>query len=257
MADDSGTFYEEFINSTEMLPNEIRRNSELMRELDRSASEIVKEVEDTEKVLIQDFDAKRIMNPLPQDIERLNEIRAKRMKATQKNDEKIAIAEQTLDVLDSFVRKLDSDLAVFEGLLRSSGDFETTGAPAGQEVAVKTDLYALDWILATVVSYNLDTGYYEVADADESKRYHLPESQVIVLNLINSQKKLSKGETVYAVYPDTTAFYPATVSQAPRRAVVGVEPCVTVQFVGDADATGQTPHRSVPLRHVMRPPLPL
>ena len=87
-------------------------------------------------------------NPLPQDKEQLQDIRTKRVKCTQKNEEKIAIAEQTLDVLESFVRKLDNDLTVFEGILRGSGDFETTGAPTGQEVAVRTDLFTQDWILA-------------------------------------------------------------------------------------------------------------
>jgi hypothetical protein len=151
-----------------------------------------------QKAFIRDFSVKRIANPLPEDLVQLQEIRTKRMKSTQKNEEKIAIAEQTLDVLESFVRKLDNDLTAFEGILRSSGDFETTGAPTGQEVAVKTDLFAQEWILASVVGYSLDTGYYEVADADESKRYHLPESQVVVLNLAVSHKKLSKGEAILA-----------------------------------------------------------
>jgi hypothetical protein len=151
-----------------------------------------------QKAFIQNFSVKRIADPLPEDLTQLQEIRTKRLKSSQKNEEKIAIAEQTLEYLESFVRKLDNDLTVFEGILRSSGDFETTGAPTGQEVAVKTDLFTQDWILARVVGYSLDTGYYEVADADESKRYHLPESQVVVLNLAASQKKLSKGETILA-----------------------------------------------------------
>lgn len=258
MAEDGGTIIEEFINSTELLPNDIRRNSELMRELDKDMSDTVKEIEAAEKSFIERIDIKRIAEPQPEDIALLRDIRVKRMKCSQKNDEKISIAEQTLEVLESFIRKLDNDLGVFENLLRSSGDFETTGAPAGQEVAVKTDMFTEDWILAHVVDYNLDTGYYDVADADETSIYHLPESQVIVLNLATSQKKLSKGETVLAVYPDTTSLYPAIVSQAPRRSAAGgagIEPSVIVQFMGDADETGQTPHRSVPLRHVMRPPV--
>lgn len=116
----------------------------------------------------------------------------------------------------------------------------------------------------------MDTGFYEIQDADDGKIYNLPESQVcnppsqhlchqyifqvLILDLPENTRKLSKGETVYAVYPDTTAFYMATVSQAPRRSAMAAEPMVTVQFVGDADETGQTPHRTVPLRHVMRPP---
>jgi hypothetical protein len=46
------------------------------------------------------------------------------------------------------------------------------------------------------------------------------------------------GEEVLGVYPDTTSFYPAVVSQAPRRSSMNAEPSVTVQFHGDADETG-------------------
>ena len=66
-------------------------------------------------------------------------------------------------------------------------------------------------------------------------------------------RKVSKGEAVFAVYPDTTAFYLATVSAAPRRGVTGAEPSLTVQFQGDdADLTGLVPHKSVPLKYVIR-----
>ena len=45
MAEDSGTFIEDFINSTELLPNDIRRNSELMRELDKDSCDSAREIE--------------------------------------------------------------------------------------------------------------------------------------------------------------------------------------------------------------------
>lgn len=48
MAEDGGTFLEEFINTTELLPNDIRRNSELMRELDKDSSENAAEIEAAE-----------------------------------------------------------------------------------------------------------------------------------------------------------------------------------------------------------------
>lgn len=94
-------------------------------------------------------------------------------------------------------------------------------------------------ILGRVIFYHADLGMYDIADADDSKRYHLPESQVAVLDLADSQKKLVRGEEVFAVYPDTTSFYPASVSQAPRRTVAGQEPTVIVQFHGDADDSGK------------------
>ena len=57
-------------------------------------------------------------------------------------------------------------------------------------------------------------GFYDIADMDDaSKRYYLSESKVIVLSSdIEEMKRLSRGEEVLAVYPDTTSFYPATVA---------------------------------------------
>jgi hypothetical protein len=45
---DSSTFLEEFISSSELLPTEVRRNFELMRELDRDAIEANRQCEDGE-----------------------------------------------------------------------------------------------------------------------------------------------------------------------------------------------------------------
>lgn len=50
MAEDGGTFLEDFINSTELLPNDIRRNSELIRELDKDATENAREIEEAEVI---------------------------------------------------------------------------------------------------------------------------------------------------------------------------------------------------------------
>jgi hypothetical protein len=60
------------------------------------------------------------------------------------------------------------------------------GAEVGDEVAVMPDVYEKQWILGKVLSYNPETGYYHVADADESeaKTYHVPESQASTLRLI-------------------------------------------------------------------------
>jgi SGF29 tudor-like domain len=78
--------------------------------------------------------------------------------------------------------------------------------------------------------------------------FDLPESQVVVLSPL--LERLSKGDSVYAVYPDTTSFYPATVAQATNRK----SPVVLVHFVDDADEFGITHDKAVPLQHVMLPP---
>lgn len=57
---------------------------------------------------------------------------------------------------------------------------------------------------------------YKLSDEDveSNKIFTLPESQVVVLGRLN---RVSKGDVVYAVYPDTTSFYQSTVVQGPRK----------------------------------------
>jgi hypothetical protein len=110
-------------------------------------------------------------------------------------------------------------------------------------------------ILGRVIAYHADIGSYDIADVDDSRRYSLPEAQLVILDLADKVIKLSKGEEVFAVYPDTTSFYPALVLLAPRKStLLGMEPLVTVQFHGDADELGVTHPKFVPLRFVIRPP---
>lgn len=80
--------------------------------------------------------------------------------------------------------------------------------------------------------------------------FHLPESQVMVLEGLD---KLSKGDTVFAVYPDTTSFYQATVVQTLRKSTGGGS-FVMVNFVDDSDEHGVTHDKAVLLQHIMRPP---
>jgi SGF29 tudor-like domain len=93
---------------------------------------------------------------------------------------------------------------------------------------------------------------------------------VIVLHPL---ERFSKGDTIYAVYPDTTSFYQATVVQVPSRKqqqqqqsimtttavsssfVVGQpQQYVMVQFMDDADEFGITHDKAVPIQHIMLPP---
>jgi SGF29 tudor-like domain len=76
--------------------------------------------------------------------------------------------------------------------------------------------------------------------------------------LLKTVDKLRAGEVVYAVYPDTTSFYPATVVQAPRKQAGTNAPSATsfvmVHFVDDSDEFGITHDKAVPLKHIMLPP---
>ena len=185
-----------------------------------------------------------------------------RERIRRRNMEKTSIGRNMLTELERFLRKMDLDLAFFETELRNNGNggelFEQTkiGIEPGSDVAVRPSLAAPDYILGRVIFYNIETSIYEIADADESstKRYNVPETSVILLDLDYNPtaRRLAKGEDVVAVYPDTTSFYPATIVQAPRKAALNVEPTVVVQFTDDHDETGVIPHKTVLLRHVAR-----
>ena len=110
-----------------------------------------------------------------------------------------------------------------------------------------------------MLQYDSNTGTYDVVDVDDERALRLPETQVIALDNANAEnmRRLVKNDEVLVVYPDTSTFYPAILSQAPKRmgAALGMEPTALVQFIGDdPDETGVIPSRSVLLKYVIKPP---
>mmetsp|Transcript_21429 Transcript_21429/g.62615 ORF Transcript_21429/g.62615 Transcript_21429/m.62615 type:complete len:584 (-) Transcript_21429:376-2127(-) len=177
-----------------------------------------------------------------------------RQDVRQRAEEKVAVAEQTYALVDETVKRLDRDLAKFEELLKGSGAFEATtgGAKPNDLAAIQVTPNSQDWILAKVISQDQETGMYKLADEDveSNKVYNLPESQVVVLGGVD---RLSRGDAIYAVYPDTTSFYQASVAHPPRK-VSGGESFVMVNFNDDADERGITHDKAVLMKHVMRVP---
>jgi hypothetical protein len=176
-------------------------------------------------------------------------------------------------------------------LLKVSGEFETEGGVKPNDLAaMQTNPASPDWILGKVISHDPATGMYMLADEDlesnkgESKNpthhgvsqgcwrfamcpniifasslsfsfaytvFNLPEAQVIILSPL---EKISRGDIVYAVYPDTTSFYQATIVQPPRKAGGGGGTFAMVHFVDDSDEHGITHDKAVLLKHIMQPP---
>jgi SGF29 tudor-like domain/Inhibitor of growth proteins N-terminal histone-binding len=172
---------------------------------------------------------------------------------SQLSEEKVAIAEQTYEIINSTVKRLDQDLVSLETHLKATGEFQVAGSAKPNDLAaIQVQPNASDWILAKVISHDLETGMYRLSDEDveSNKIFHLPESQVVVLGGI---EKLFRGDIVYAVYPDTTSFYQATVVAPPKR-VSGGGSFIMVNFVDDADENGITHDKAVLLKHVMRVP---
>lgn len=257
---DDTTYYESFLASVELLPNDIRRDFELMKELDREANEFNKELIQLETDYIAKVKKLKQFGSLSEiKMLSMDDINNLRVKIKQRLAEKSAIAKNLSNDIEKFTRKLDTDIISFENELRSGGkDFEVgyRGPEVGAEVAVKTSFNCNDSsiILGRVTSYSAETGMYDISDYDdENKLYKVFQTQVIILE-VDATRRIAKGEYVYAMYPDTTSFYPAVVIKSSNKGINSTETSCIVQFVGDADENGFTPTLTVLTRYVIRTP---
>lgn len=281
---DGSTVVEDILESITTVPNSVKRNYELMRELDAEVQHLAQEIARAEAAVVsgarQAVSASRPRSIASAvDLDMVEAIAAKRRYCDDLLDEKIAIAEQTDELVVQHIEVMNAELSALSSHLHATGEFESSGAARpGDEVAVCLDDRDKDaWILARVVRFKPETASYDVADADDDhKVYELPETRVVPLTDANNRgmvaaphalapvasvlavldgapgdTKVSKGDEVFAVYPDTTSFYPGTVSIPPRRAMAGTAIC-HVQFHDDADETGLNPDRPIPLKHIIR-----
>ena len=315
---DGETYLEGLIESLGTLPAEMRRNLELMKDMDGSCSELMEETMRLQQEYLQAVEGKmnklevvdgkgvRVLSQPRHGTEQKDEeddddesmedtdlpvviptteellayvhdgptlakIESLREDALQQAEEKVEIANQTLELVDNLCRKLDTDLKEMERSLlpRNSGanDFanalSNAAAPntgRGRGAPKKDDLAAVqevpgsaDWILAKVIHHDPQNGTFKLSDEDmeSNKVFNLPESQVIILERM---RNVRVGDVVFAVYPDTTSFYQGTIAQPPRKAAGGGM-FVMITFVDDEDAaTGKTLDKAVLLKHVMPPP---
>lgn len=99
----------------EHLPTELQRNFKLMRDLDARAQTLMQNIDDK---------ANEFMGILLKDKESITEeVRKDKLKTIQDSfnlakeygDDKVQLAIQTYELVDKHIRRLDSDLARFEG----------------------------------------------------------------------------------------------------------------------------------------------
>jgi hypothetical protein len=76
-----------------------------------------------------------------------------------------------------------------------------------------------EWISAKIISYDKSTKTYTLSDEDalSTEIYFIPSLPVIALN---KSSVYTRGDVAYAVYPDTTLFYLATVSTSKNNFVM-------------------------------------
>ena len=196
--------------------------------------------------------------------------------------EKVETSTRVCELIAENLSRVESELQRFETALKESGGFEAKGAQPGDLVAInvtqtKEDILNLDdaggdgsaeWILGKVLSYDAEQQTYVIQDEDvesQTKVYNLRDSAIMQLG---NFEKLSKGDRVYAVYPDTTSFYQATVvtvrkshNHSSAQGVGGVAnlnnthglgSVVYVNFMDDHDDLGVTHDKPVLMTHVMK-----
>ena len=164
-------------------------------------------------------------------------------------NERCEVSELICRDVDDQVDRIDAMLRAFEARLREEGVFSQICAQAGDQVAIQLDPSKQDWVLGKVTGFNPETSIYKIQDEDGdngSKHYTLPQAQVMQLGL---HTNLSKGETIMAIYPDTTSFYAATV--VTMRKVAGGT-VVYVLFQDDKDDMGVTHEKPVLLSQIMK-----
>jgi len=125
-----------------------------------------------------------------------------------------------------------------------------TTISSGQQVAAR-DAKSSQWILAKVNGFNQKTQKYEVIDEDEDepKRFSVAPKDVIQLpTLSNLPPTFANNTKVLAMFPDTTAFYPAVVVSVTKTK--GKPTHYTLHFEDDQE-NGQTPNRKVSSLHVI------
>nr|CAG4711481.1 unnamed protein product [Naegleria fowleri] len=115
------------------------------------------------------------------------------------------------------------------------------------------------WILASILKYYPDKNRYDVIDEDNSddessssdrKTYKLNKNHIVQLPTDFSQHKpFKKGDKVFAVFPDTTTFYPAIVDTVPTKNSKNYY----LKFEDDEE-DGKTPLRKVSFKYVMAVP---
>ncbi len=114
----SSTLYlEQYLDSLEPLPSELRRNFTLMHDLDVKNKNMLKDIDSAADEYLRKV---RDLSSSQKGSE-MEKIQKMFKKAKEHGDDKVSIAVQTYEMVDKHIRRLDSDLAKFEAEMREQG----------------------------------------------------------------------------------------------------------------------------------------
>ena len=106
---------------------------------------------------------------------------------------------------------------------------------------------------ANVTSVDNSSSTYVVEDEDDESRTSVALSFQDVRRLEDAAEHLRRGDSVLAVFPETTSFYRGIVVKNPKAPThnAGLWE-VIIRFEDDEDETGKAPPRRIPARFVLR-----
>lgn len=191
------TYLEAFVETLGTLPHSVRRDLDLMKDLDRSHSRKLEELRQLQHEYIQHVEGKVLMNleivkdgtklglrsmngqdivvPTTQELfqythqdypEMYSRIEQLQRDCLQLSDEKVSIAKQIHKTIDGTVQRLDKDIEAVETILQATGEFYVD-APAQTNELVACQVNPGDeWILAKVVGFDDTSMMYKLADED-------------------------------------------------------------------------------------------
>ncbi|XP_037960047.1 inhibitor of growth protein 5-like [Teleopsis dalmanni] len=111
----SAIYLENYLDGLESLPTELERNFKLMRKLDDRAQTAMKSIDSHAKEFMQKLSYNSSSMNEDERKERLLDIQSLFSKAKEYSDDKVQLAIQTYELVDKQIRRLDNDLARFEG----------------------------------------------------------------------------------------------------------------------------------------------
>jgi predicted transcriptional regulator len=127
------------------LPTELKRNFTLMRELDTRAQTLMKQIDEkATDVMKNTVNAKENLTE-DEKKGKLKLIQELFTKAKEYGDDKVQLAIQTYELVDKHIRRLDSDLARFEGeiqdkTINSRGKSEEAVGKSEESLELKLSL---------------------------------------------------------------------------------------------------------------------
>lgn len=105
---------EEYLESMDDLPVEVRRNFKLMKELDNRAHDIMKIIDGQSKDYMKEIVTRREFLTEEMKQGKILAINKLFCKAREYSEDKVALAIQTYELVDKHIRRLDYDLEKFE-----------------------------------------------------------------------------------------------------------------------------------------------